>query len=61
MKRDAAQLSAVAAAGGDLGFSGVLPLARLKDSLGTAVTRQHVAFDPETNMLHTCCNEKRIR
>jgi WD40 repeat protein len=42
-------------------ISGVLPLVRLKDSLGSSITRQHVSFDPETNVLHTCCNERRIR
>lgn len=46
---------------GDLTAHSVLPVARLRDSLGPSVTRQSISFDAETSLLHTCSHERRIR
>ena len=39
----------------------LLPIARLRDFLSSGMSRQQVVFDPETSILHTCCNERKIR
>ena len=46
---------------GELAISPLLPLARIRDSLGAGITRQDLSFDPETNMLLVRIQEKKIR
>lgn len=45
----------------ELAISPLLPLARIRDSLGAGITRQDLSFDPETNMLLVRIQEKKIR
>lgn len=44
-----------------LSASSVLPLARIKESLGAGITRWDLVFDPEINSLLVCTNERKIR
>jgi hypothetical protein len=44
-----------------IGASSALPLARIKESLGAGITRADLNFDPESNALLVCTNERKIR
>jgi hypothetical protein len=46
---------------GQLSASSQLPLARIKESLGTGISRGDLVFDPETNALLVCASERKIR
>lgn len=39
----------------------IVPIAKLKESLGTGIAREDLAFDPEHNTLLVCLNERKIR
>ena len=39
----------------------MLPLARIKESLGSGIARADVVFDSESNTLNICFNERKIR
>jgi hypothetical protein len=43
------------------GVLSYLPLARIKETLGTGIAREDVVFDAESNALLVCLNERKIR
>lgn len=55
------QPSPSSASANDAGAGSILPLARIKETLGTGIAREEVVFDAENNALLVVLNERKIK